>query len=163
MPVSNPAVLVAVIMGSKSDWDTMKEADAMLNRFGVAHECKVVSAHRTPTEMAEYAKTAAGRGVEVIIDGAGGAAHLPGMVAAHTVLPVIGVPVQSVALGGLHSLLSIVQMPRGVPVATLAIGPAGAVNAALLAIAILATSRPELREKLQKYREEIAAEVRAQS
>src|SRR5262245_28075729 len=149
-------------MGSKSDWETMKEADAMLDRFGVAHECKVVSAHRTPTEMAEYAKTAAGRGLEVIIAGAGGAAHLPGMVASHTVLPVIGVPVQSKALNGLDSLLSIVQMPKGVPVATVAIGAAGAANAGLLAVAILATSRPDLRKKLQAYRDEIADDVRKQ-
>jgi 5-(carboxyamino)imidazole ribonucleotide mutase len=162
MRVSNPAVLVGVIMGSKSDWDTMKDADAMLDRFGVAHECKVVSAHRTPSEMAEYAKAAAGRGLEVIIAGAGGAAHLPGMVASHTVLPVIGVPVQSKALNGLDSLLSIVQMPRGVPVATVAIGSSGAANAGLLAVAILATSRPELRAKLQAYRDELAEDVRKQ-
>jgi 5-(carboxyamino)imidazole ribonucleotide mutase len=149
-------------MGSKSDWDTMKEADAMLDRFGVAHECKVVSAHRTPNEMAEYARAAAGRGLEVIIAGAGGAAHLPGMVASHTVLPVIGVPVQSKALNGFDSLLSIVQMPRGVPVATVAIGASGAANAGLLAVAILATSRPELRAKLQAYRDELAEEVRKQ-
>src|SRR5215510_8740643 len=150
-------------MGSKSDWDTMKEADAMLDRFGVAHECKVVSAHRTPNEMAEYAKTAAGRGLEVIIAGAGGAAHLPGMVASHTVLPVIGVPVQSKALNGLDSLLSIVQMPKGVPVATVAIGASGAANAGLLAVAILATSRPDLRAKLQAYRDEMAADVKKQT
>ena len=150
-------------MGSKSDWETMGQADAMLSRFEIAHECRIVSAHRTPVWMAEYASSAAGRGLEVIIAGAGGAAHLPGMVAAHTVLPVIGVPVQSAALSGLDSLLSIVQMPKGVPVATVAIGAAGAVNAALLAVAILATSRAELRAKLQKYREEIAAEVRGQS
>jgi 5-(carboxyamino)imidazole ribonucleotide mutase len=161
--VSGTHPLVGVIMGSKSDWETMGQADAMLTRFDIAHECRVVSAHRTPLWMAEYASSAADRGLEVIIAGAGGAAHLPGMVAAHTVLPVIGVPVQSAALGGLDSLLSIVQMPKGVPVATVAIGAAGAVNAALLAIAILATSRPELREKLHKYREEMAAEVRAQS
>ena len=150
-------------MGSKSDWETMGQADAMLSRFEIAHECRIVSAHRTPVWMAEYASSAAGRGLEVIIAGAGGAAHLPGMVAAHTVLPVIGVPVQSAALSGLDSLLSIVQMPKGVPVATVAIGAAGAVNAALLAVAILATSRAELRAKLQKYREEIAADVRGQS
>jgi 5-(carboxyamino)imidazole ribonucleotide mutase len=162
MRVSNPAALVGVIMGSKSDWDTMKEADAMLNRFGIPHECKVVSAHRTPTEMADYANAAAGRGLEVIIAGAGGAAHLPGMVASHSILPVIGVPVQSKALNGLDSLLSIVQMPRGVPVATVAIGASGAANAGLLAVAILATSRPELRQKLQAYREELAADVRSQ-
>src|SRR5882672_7863956 len=146
-------------MGSKSDWDTMKEADEMLTRFGVPHECKVVSAHRTPTEMAEYARAAAGRGIEVIIAGAGGAAHLPGMVASHTVVPVIGVPVQSAALNGLDSLLSIVQMPKGVPVATVAIGASGAVNAGLLAVAILATSRPDLRVRLQAYRAEMAADV----
>jgi|SRR5690349_15028561 5-(carboxyamino)imidazole ribonucleotide mutase len=160
--MSEPA-LVGVIMGSKSDWDTMQEADAMLNRFGIPHECKVVSAHRTPSEMAEYAKAAAGRGLEVIIAGAGGAAHLPGMVASHTVLPVIGVPVQSKALNGLDSLLSIVQMPKGVPVATVAIGASGAANAGLLAVAILATSRPELRQKLQAYRDEISDEVRRQT
>jgi 5-(carboxyamino)imidazole ribonucleotide mutase len=161
--VSGTHPLVGVIMGSKSDWETMAQADAMLSRFEIAHECRIVSAHRTPVWMAEYASSAAGRGLEVIIAGAGGAAHLPGMVAAHTVLPVIGVPVQSAALSGLDSLLSIVQMPKGVPVATVAIGAAGAVNAALLAVAILATSRAELRAKLQKYREEIAADVRGQS
>src|SRR4029077_11229975 len=149
-------------MGSKSDWETMSHADAMLSEFGIAHECRVVSAHRTPTWMAEYASSASSRGLEVIIAGAGGAAHLPGMVAAHTVLPVVGVPVQSAALNGLDSLLSIVQMPKGVPVATVAIGPSGAANAALLAIAILATSRPDLRAKLQAYREALAADVRQQ-
>ena len=152
--------LVGVIMGSKSDWDTMVEADRVLTDFGIPHECRVVSAHRTPTWMAEYASGAADRGIEVIVAGAGGAAHLPGMVAAHTVLPVIGVPVQSAALNGLDSLLSIVQMPRGVPVATVAIGASGAVNAGLLAVAILATSRPDLRVKLQQYRDAISAEVR---
>src|SRR4051812_12282420 len=150
-------------MGSTSDWDTMRHADDILNRFDVVHECRVVSAHRTPTLMAEYASSAASRGLQVIIAGAGGAAHLPGMVAAHTVLPVIGVPVQSAALNGLDSLLSIVQMPKGVPVATVAIGPAGAANAALLAVAILATSRPELRAKLQAYRDRIASEVGRQA
>ena len=149
-------------MGSKSDWETMSQADQVLSEFGIAHECQVVSAHRTPTWMAEYASSASGRGIEVIIAGAGGAAHLPGMVAAHTVLPVVGVPVHSASLNGLDSLLSIVQMPRGVPVATVAIGPAGAANAALLAIAILATSRPDLRAKLQAYRDKNAAEVRQQ-
>jgi 5-(carboxyamino)imidazole ribonucleotide mutase len=153
--------LVGVIMGSKSDWETMKAAAEMLERFGVAHECRVVSAHRTPARMAEYASTAAGRGLEVIVAGAGGAAHLPGMVAAHTILPVIGVPVQSQALNGLDSLLSIVQMPKGVPVATVAIGAAGAANGGLLAVAILATSRPELRAKLEAYRAELEAEVKA--
>ena len=120
-------------MGSKSDWDTMSQADAILTEFGIPHECQVVSAHRTPAWMAEYASTAADRGLQVIIAGAGGAAHLPGMVASQTVLPVIGVPVQSAALNGLDSLLSIVQMPKGVPVATVAIGPSGAANAGLLA------------------------------
>jgi 5-(carboxyamino)imidazole ribonucleotide mutase len=157
-----PSPLVGVIMGSKSDWDTMKAADEMLSRFEVPHECRVVSAHRTPVLMAEYASGAAARGIEVIIAGAGGAAHLPGMVASQTVLPVIGVPVQSAALNGLDSLLSIVQMPKGVPVATVAIGASGAANAGLLAIAILATSRPDLRAKLQAYREELAADVRSQ-
>jgi 5-(carboxyamino)imidazole ribonucleotide mutase len=160
--VSEAQPLVGVIMGSKSDWETMSHADAMLSEFGIAHECQVVSAHRTPTWMAEYASSASSRGLEVIIAGAGGAAHLPGMVAAHTVLPVVGVPVQSAALNGLDSLLSIVQMPKGVPVATVAIGPPGAANAALLAIAILATSRPDLRAKLQAYRDKNAADVRQQ-
>ncbi len=160
--VSAPPCLVGVIMGSKSDWETMSQADAVLTEFGIAHECQIVSAHRTPAWMSEYASTAADRGLEVIIAGAGGAAHLPGMVAAQTVLPVIGVPVQSAALNGLDSLLSIVQMPKGVPVATVAIGPAGAANAGLLAIAILATSRPDLRARLVAYREAIAADVRRQ-
>ena len=160
--MSEAQPLVGVIMGSKSDWETMSHADTVLSEFGIAHECRVVSAHRTPTWMAEYAASASGRGIEVIIAGAGGAAHLPGMVAAHTVLPVVGVPVQSAALNGLDSLLSIVQMPKGVPVATVAIGPSGAANAALLAIAILATSRPDLRAKLQAYRDKNAADVRQQ-
>ena len=160
--MSEAQPLVGVIMGSKSDWETMSHADTVLTEFGIAHECRVVSAHRTPTWMAEYAAGASGRGIEVIIAGAGGAAHLPGMVAAHTVLPVVGVPVQSAALNGLDSLLSIVQMPKGVPVATVAIGPSGAANAALLAIAILATSRPDLRAKLQAYRDKNAADVRQQ-
>ena len=154
-----PAPLVGIIMGSQSDWDTMRHAAEILERFGVPHESKVVSAHRTPALMAEYASGAAGRGLSVIIAGAGGAAHLPGMVASHTVVPVIGVPVQSSALGGLDSLLSIVQMPKGVPVATVAIGASGAANAGLLAVAILATSRPDLRVKLQAYRDEMAADV----
>jgi len=153
--------LVGVIMGSKSDWDTMSHADAVLTEFNVPHECLVVSAHRTPAWMAEYASAAAGRGLEIIIAGAGGAAHLPGMVAAQTLLPVIGVPVQSAALNGIDSLLSIVQMPKGVPVATVAIGPSGAANAALLAVAILATSRPDLRAKLQAFRERQRDEVRS--
>ena len=146
-------------MGSKSDWETMQHADAMLTRFGVEHECRVVSAHRTPGWLAEFAASAEGRGIQVIIAGAGGAAHLPGMVAAQTVVPVLGVPVQSHALSGMDSLLSIVQMPAGVPVGTLAIGQAGAANAGLLAVAILANSRPELREKLRRFREEQARKV----
>src|SRR5256885_5711860 len=149
-------------MGSKSDWETRSQADQILTDFGVPHEARIVSAHRTPQWMAEYATSAISRGLEVIIAGAGGAAHLPGMVASHTVVPVIGVPVQSAALNGLDSLLSIVQMPRGVPVATVAIGAAGAANAGLLAVGILATSRPDLRAKLQAYREEMAADVRKQ-
>jgi 5-(carboxyamino)imidazole ribonucleotide mutase len=161
MPESR--AIVGVIMGSQSDWDTMRQADEVLTRFGVPHECRIVSAHRTPQWMAEYASTAVDRGLEVIVAGAGGAAHLPGMVAAQTVLPVIGVPVQSVALNGLDSLLSIVQMPKGIPVATVAIGPAGATNAGLLAVAILALSRPDLREKLVAYRAEIADAVRRDS
>ena len=150
-------------MGSQSDWETMRQADEILTRFDVPHESRVVSAHRTPGWMAEYASTAIERGLEVVIAGAGGAAHLPGMVAAYTILPVIGVPVQSAALNGLDSLLSIVQMPKGVPVATVAIGAPGAVNAGLFAVAILATSRPEMRKKLQAYRDEMAAEVRRAS
>ncbi len=146
--------LAAVIMGSQSDWETMRHADEILNQFGVPHECRIVSAHRTPALMAEFAGAAESRGIEVIIAGAGGAAHLPGMVAAQTLIPVLGVPVESQALKGIDSLLSIVQMPGGIPVGTLAIGKAGAINAALLAIAILGNSRPELREKLRKFREE---------
>ena len=132
--MSEARPIVGVIMGSRSDWDTMRAADEILTKFGVPHECRIVSAHRTPAWMAEYASSAAGRGIEVIIAGAGGAAHLPGMVAAHTVLPVIGVPVESASLRGLDSLLSIVQMPKGVPVATVAIGASGAANAGLLAV-----------------------------
>jgi len=146
-------ILVGVIMGSTSDWETMKVATETLAEFGVPYEAKVVSAHRTPDWMADYAKTAVSRGLEVIIAGAGGAAHLPGMVAAQTVLPVLGVPVQSRTLNGLDSLLSIVQMPAGIPVATLAIGRAGAKNAALLAIAILGNKYPEYREKLEQFRQ----------
>jgi 5-(carboxyamino)imidazole ribonucleotide mutase len=144
--------LVAIIMGSKSDWTTMKAAVEILDEFGVPHETKIVSAHRTPDLLFEFAKSAASRGFEVIIAGAGGAAHLPGMCASQTVLPVLGVPVESRALKGLDSLLSIAQMPAGVPVGTLAIGEAGAKNAALLAIAILANSRPDLRNKLVNFR-----------
>jgi 5-(carboxyamino)imidazole ribonucleotide mutase len=156
--VSQP--LVAVIMGSKSDWDTMSHAVDVLERFGVAYEKHVVSAHRTPVWMAEFAQGAEARGIQVIIAGAGGAAHLPGMTAAHTVLPVLGVPVQSAALNGLDSLFSIVQMPGGVPVATLAIGKAGATNAGLLAVSILALSRPDVRERLHAFRAEQTAGVR---
>jgi 5-(carboxyamino)imidazole ribonucleotide mutase len=159
MPDS-PTPLVAVIMGSSSDWETMKHAVDVLERFGVQHERHIVSAHRTPVWMAEFASSAESRGVEVIIAGAGGAAHLPGMVAAHSLLPVLGVPVQSAALQGLDSLLSIVQMPGGVPVATLAIGKAGAVNAGLLAVSILSNSRPELRERLRVFRQEQTQKVR---
>ena len=148
-------------MGSQSDWETMAHAAEVLTRFGVAHERRVVSAHRTPDWMAEYARTAEARGLEAIIAGAGGAAHLPGMVASHTTVPVIGVPVQSKLLNGLDSLLSIVQMPGGVPVATMAIGVAGAKNAGLFAVALLATTRPELRAQLKAFREEQAAQVRA--
>ncbi|MGD1091592.1 MAG: 5-(carboxyamino)imidazole ribonucleotide mutase [Bryobacteraceae bacterium] len=146
--------LAGVIMGSKSDWETMRHASEMLTRFDVAHETKIVSAHRTPHLMAEYASEAEQRGIEVIIAAAGGAAHLPGMVAAHTILPVLGVPIESQSLKGLDSLLSIVQMPGGIPVGTLAIGKPGAINAALLAIAILATNRQDLREKLRAFRAE---------
>ncbi|MBI1348513.1 5-(carboxyamino)imidazole ribonucleotide mutase [bacterium] len=141
-------------MGSKSDWGTMQHASEMLMQFGIPHECRVVSAHRTPEFMVEYAKSAADRGLQVLIAGAGGAAHLPGMVASLTTLPVLGVPVQSKALQGLDSLLSIVQMPGGIPVATLAIGEAGAKNAGLLAARILANQLPDLRTKLQVFQEQ---------
>lgn len=156
-------ILVGVIMGSKSDWDTMTHADEMLTHFGVPHECKVVSAHRTPELLTEYSRTAEDRGLQVIIAGAGGAAHLPGMVAAQTTVPVLGVPIESHALKGMDSLLSIVQMPGGIPVGTLAIGKPGAINAALLAIQILATTRPELRSKLQAYRRGLSDMVREQT
>jgi len=152
--------LVAVIMGSKSDWATMRHADELLTAFGVPHESRVVSAHRTPMLMAEYATSAEERGIQVIIAAAGGAAHLPGMVAAHTVLPVLGVPIESRTLKGVDSLLSIVQMPRGVPVGTLAIGDSGAANAALLAIAILANHDAGLRERLRAFRAEQEEKVR---
>jgi 5-(carboxyamino)imidazole ribonucleotide mutase len=152
--------LVGVIMGSTSDWETMKFAADVLDRFGIPHERRVVSAHRTPQGMADYATSAETRGLEVIIAGAGGAAHLPGMVASHTLVPVIGVPVLSKALNGLDSLLSIVQMPGGIPVATMAIGAPGATNAGLLAVAMLAVRRPELRERLRAFREEQSEHVR---
>jgi 5-(carboxyamino)imidazole ribonucleotide mutase len=151
--------LVAVVMGSKSDWETMRHADDVLTNFNVPHECRIVSAHRTPGWMAEFAAQAETRGIEVIIAGAGGAAHLPGMVAAQTLIPVLGVPVESHALKGMDSLLSIVQMPGGIPVGTMAIGRAGATNAALLAVAILANARPKLRERLRQFREEQTAKV----
>jgi 5-(carboxyamino)imidazole ribonucleotide mutase len=155
--------LVAVIMGSTSDWDTMCHTAEVLDIFQVPYEKQVVSAHRTPVWMAEFAQGAEARGIEVIVAGAGGAAHLPGMVAAHSVLPVLGVPVQSAALQGLDSLLSIVQMPGGIPVGTLAIGKPGAINAGLLAVGILAGTRPDLRERLRQYRAEQTAKVRQDS
>ncbi len=155
--------LVGVVMGSKSDWETMVGAADILKEFDVAHECRIVSAHRTPQWMVEYASSAEKRGLQVIIAGAGGAAHLPGMVAANTVLPVLGVPVESRSLKGMDSLLSIVQMPGGVPVGTLAIGKAGATNAGLLAVAILATSRPDLRARLHAFREQQSKKVREDS
>ena len=148
--------LVGVVMGSASDWETLRHAAETLKHFGIPHERRVVSAHRTPDLMASYAKEAEERGLEVIVAGAGGAAHLPGMISAHTLLPVLGVPVESRALKGIDSLLSIAQMPAGVPVGTLAIGRAGATNAALLAAAILANTRPPLREALRRFREEQA-------
>ena len=158
-----PGPLVVVIMGSKSDWDTMRHADEMLTRFDVAHECKVLSAHRTPEQTSEYIRTAESRGVEVVIAAAGGAAHLAGVAAAHTVLPVLGVPIESASLKGLDSLLSTVQMPGGIPVGTLAIGKPGATNAALLAVAVLGCSRPELREKLRRFRAEQASKILAET
>lgn len=148
--ITNP--LVAIIMGSKSDWPTMEVASKTLNEFGVPHESKIVSAHRTPDLLFEFAKSAESRGIEVIIAGAGGAAHLPGMCASQTILPVLGVPIETRSLKGLDSLLSIAQMPAGVPVGTLAIGQAGAKNAALLAVSILANSRPDLKKKLASFR-----------
>jgi 5-(carboxyamino)imidazole ribonucleotide mutase len=153
--------LVAVIMGSKSDWDVMRHASETLTSFGVPHECRVLSAHRTPAATMEYVTGAEPRGIQVVIAAAGGAAHLAGVVAAHTLVPVLGVPMESAALKGMDSLLSTVQMPAGIPVGTLAIGKAGAVNAALLAIAILANGRPELREKLRRYREEQTQKILA--
>jgi 5-(carboxyamino)imidazole ribonucleotide mutase len=161
--MASQAPRVGVIMGSKSDWETMKHAHEMLTFFGVEHECKVVSAHRTPDFMTNYAKEADARGLQVIIAGAGGAAHLPGMVAAHTLLPVLGVPVESHAMKGVDSLYSIVQMPGGIPVGTLAIGRAGAINAALLAVAILANHDEGLKARLRSFREEQTAKVRAES
>jgi 5-(carboxyamino)imidazole ribonucleotide mutase len=159
--MSHPKPLVGVMMGSKSDWETMSHAADIFKQFDVPHECRVLSAHRTPQWTVEYASTAEERGLEVIIAGAGGAAHLPGIVAAYTVIPVLGVPMESKALKGMDSLLSIVQMPAGIPVGTLAIGTAGATNAGLLAVAILASSRPELRAKLHDFRRRQAAKIRA--
>ena len=146
-------------MGSKSDWDIMRQSAEVLTKFGVDHECRVLSAHRTPKATAEYVSAAEGRGMEVVIAAAGGAAHLAGVCAAHTLLPVLGVPMESAAMKGLDSLLSTVQMPAGIPVGTLGIGAAGARNAALLAVAILANSRPELRERLREFRAEQSAKV----
>lgn len=153
--------LVAVVMGSQSDWDTMKHASETLAQFGVAHESHVMSAHRSPSLAAEFSSTAEERGLEIIIAAAGGAAHLAGVMAAHTTLPVLGVPMKSDALNGLDSLLATVQMPGGIPVGTLAIGKPGAINAALFAVAILANSRPELRQKLHEFRESQEAKIRA--
>ena len=155
------SVLVGILMGSKSDWDTMRHTVETLERFGVACEAKVMSAHRTPTVVSEYVSKAEERGIEVLIAAAGGAAHLAGVVAAYTLVPVLGVPIESASLKGLDSLLSMVQMPGGIPVGTLAIGKPGATNAALLAVAILANSRPELRAKLRSFREEQARKVLA--
>jgi 5-(carboxyamino)imidazole ribonucleotide mutase len=151
--------LVGILMGSKSDWDTMRHAHETLEKFGVAHESRVISAHRTPQLAAEYANTAEARGLQAIIAGAGGAAHLAGVIAAHTLLPVLGVPMESAALKGMDSLLATVQMPAGIPVGTLAIGRAGATNAALLAIAMLALHDAALRDKLRRYREDMAAKL----
>ncbi len=152
---------VAVIMGSKSDWETMRHADQTLTQFGVSHECRVLSAHRTPKLAAEFSETAEARGLEVIIAAAGGAAHLAGVIAAHTTLPVLGVPMKSDALNGMDSLLATVQMPAGIPVGTLAIGKAGAINAALFSIAILANSRADLRKKLIQFRQDQEKQVRS--
>lgn len=161
--MSDSKPLVGVIMGSRSDWETMQQTTAVLDSLGIPSEARIVSAHRTPDWMRQYAVEAEERGLEVIIAGAGGAAHLPGMVAAFTVLPVIGVPVQSRTLNGLDSLLSIVQMPAGVPVGTVAIGNAGATNAGLFAAAILGTSRPEIRQRIRSYRAERADQVMGDS
>ena len=157
--MAEPKPLVGVLMGSKSDWDVMKSASETLARFEIKHECRVLSAHRTPAATVEYVSAAERRGLEVIIAAAGGAAHLAGVVAAHTLLPVLGVPMESASLKGLDSLLATVQMPAGIPVGTLTIGKSGATNAALLAVAILAGARPPLREKLRAFREEQTAKV----
>ena len=162
-PPATGTPTIGVIMGSQSDWETMKAAADVLTQFGIAHECRVVSAHRTPAWMVEYARDAEARNLQAIIAGAGGAAHLPGMVASMTTVPVIGVPVQSKALSGLDSLLSIVQMPGGVPVATMAIGTAGATNAGLFAVGLLATRDPALRARLQAWRDARAEAVRQET
>ncbi|MCB9876261.1 MAG: 5-(carboxyamino)imidazole ribonucleotide mutase [Planctomycetes bacterium] len=156
---NSPTPLVGVIMGSRSDWETMRHCSATLDELGVPHECRVVSAHRTPDWLFEYAATAEERGLEVLIAGAGGAAHLPGMAASKTVLPVLGVPIEATALRGMDALLSIVQMPGGIPVGTLAVGKPGAINAALLATAMLGSRRPELRDALRDRRERNAHKV----
>jgi 5-(carboxyamino)imidazole ribonucleotide mutase len=161
IPPPSSLPVVAVIMGSKSDWEVMRHAAQTLTDFGVAHECHVMSAHRSPSLASEFAAKAEGRGIETIIAAAGGAAHLAGVIAAHTVMPVLGVPMKSDALNGLDSLLSTVQMPAGIPVGTLAIGKAGAVNAALLAISILSLARPELRRKLKAFRSDQEKKIRA--
>ena len=161
MATSSGTPLVAVIMGSKSDWETMSHADSTLTEFGVAHECHVMSAHRSPQLATEFAAGAAERGMQIIIAAAGGAAHLAGVIAAHTTLPVLGVPMKSEALNGMDSLLSTVQMPAGIPVATLAIGKPGAINAALFAVAILANSNPDLAAKLKEFRASQEQKIRS--
>jgi 5-(carboxyamino)imidazole ribonucleotide mutase len=163
MAAQSGSVLVGIMMGSKSDWETMRRAAEVLEQFGVPHESRVISAHRTPDLCMEYARGAQGRGMEVIIAGAGGAAHLAGVVAALSPLPVLGVPIQSKTLSGLDSLLSMVQMPGGIPVGTLAIGEAGAKNAGLLAVRILANTRPELKKKLQEYHADMAEKVKKET
>jgi len=163
MSTSTSAPLVGIVMGSKSDWETMRHASETLAKFGVAHESRVLSAHRTPQAAVEWASGAASRGMQVMIAAAGGAAHLAGVMAAHTILPVLGVPMESASLKGMDSLLSTVQMPGGIPVGTLAIGKPGATNAALLAVAILALQRPDLRQKLEAFRAEQTAKVLAES
>jgi len=163
MSKSESKPLVGIVMGSRSDWEVMRGAAAVLKEFGVACECRAISAHRSPELVSEYARSAEGRGVEVIIAAAGMSAALPGVVAAQTTLPVLGVPMEGKLLGGLDAVLSMVQMPGGVPVGTLAVGSAGAKNAALLAVRILASSRPELRERLKKYQAEMAEQIRAEA
>ena len=158
-PAPTGIALIGIIMGSRSDWETMRAAAETLSHLSIPHECRIVSAHRTPDWMASYAKSAEERGLELLIAAAGGAAHLPGMVAAHTVLPVLGVPIKSSILNGVDSLLSIVQMPAGIPVGTLAIGPAGATNAALLAAAILGAKYPDIRRRLAQWRQQQTAAV----